>query len=205
MISIAIQAGGRSSRMGSDKALLPIGGKRLIEYVIDRVQPYSDDLFITTNQPEGLRDLGLRLVRDDTPGQGALYGLKTAFQAARHENVLVVACDMPLIQPALIRHMSTLVGQVDVIVPEKQGRLEPLLAVYYVPNCLPALEQALRQGQLRMISFFPDVEILTLHEGQLSQFDPEGLSFINVNTPEDALRVEQLLVEHGKSDKKTTE
>jgi molybdopterin-guanine dinucleotide biosynthesis protein A len=205
VISIAIQAGGRSSRMGSDKALLPIGGKRLIEHVIDRVQPFSDDLFITTNQPEGLRDLGLRLVGDETPGQGALYGLKTAFQAARHENVLVVACDMPLIQPALIRHMFSFVNQVDVIVPEKQGKLEPLLAIYYVPNCLPALEQALRQLQQRMISFFPDVEILTIPEGRLSQFDPDGLCFVNVNTPEDALRVEQLLAEQANSDIKTTE
>jgi molybdopterin-guanine dinucleotide biosynthesis protein A len=119
--------------------------------------------------------------------------------------VLVVACDMPLIQPALLRHLFSFVGHVDVIVPEKSGRLEPLLAIYHVPNCLPALEQALRQGQLRMISFFPDLEILTIPEGQLSQFDPDGLSFVNVNTPEDALRVEQLLAEQANSHNISTE
>jgi molybdopterin-guanine dinucleotide biosynthesis protein A len=205
MISIAIQAGGRSSRMGTDKARLPVGGRRLIEYVIDCVEPYSDDLFITTNAPTDLNDLGLRLVEDQIPGMGALNGLKTALQAARHENVLVVACDMPLVQALLVEHMLSLSGEGDVIVPERKGRYEPLLAIYNSQNCLPALERALRLGEKRMISFFPEVEVLTIPETKLNELDPEWLSFVNVNTPDDALRIERLLAKHGKSDSISTE
>jgi len=78
MLSVAVQAGGRSSRMGQDKALLPVAGKRLIEHVLDQVKDLSDDLFITSNHPESLRDLNIRLVQDEYPGRGALYGLETA-------------------------------------------------------------------------------------------------------------------------------
>lgn len=193
MISIAIQAGGRSSRMGRDKALIPLGGRRLIEHAIERLQGMSDDLFITSNHPHTLNDLNIRLVPDQYPGRGALFGLGTALQAARHDDVLVVACDMPFIQPDLIEHMMTLCGRADVIVPELDGRFEPLLAIYHRSICLPAIEQSLEDQKHRMISFFPAVVVSAINEESIDRLDPGRLSFFNINTPEDVTVAESLL------------
>jgi molybdopterin-guanine dinucleotide biosynthesis protein A len=193
MVSIAVQAGGRSSRMGQDKALISLGGKRLIEHVIDRLQDLSDDLFITTNQPQALEDLNLRLVPDQIPGQGAIFGLQTALKAARYEHVLVVACDMPFIQRKLIEHLLSLVDHADVIIPELEGNLEPMLAVYRSTTCLAALERALEEHKQRMISFFPLVNVMPIKTELIKELDPDRLSFFNINTAEDVLRAERIL------------
>ena len=181
--------------MGRDKALIPLDGKRLIEHVIERVLGFSDDLFITTNHAETLKDLKLRMVADDVPGRGALFGLRTAMRAAQHEYVLIVACDMPFLQPALIQHMLSLQDQADVIIPELNGEFEPLLALYRISACLPALERALDEQKRRMISFFPDVQVLPLRSATIEKYDPARLSFININTPQDAQAAEQRIRE----------
>jgi molybdopterin-guanine dinucleotide biosynthesis protein A len=193
MVSIAVQAGGRSRRMGRDKALIPLAGKRLIEYALDHLQGLTDDLFITTNQPELLKHLGLRLVPDEVPGQGALYGLRTALLAAQHDNVLIVACDMPFIQRELIEHMFSLAGQADVIIPEQDGNFEPMLALYRASTCLPEIERALKGQQFRVISFFPGVSILPIDTEVLDLYDPHRLSFFNINTPEEIQQAEEIL------------
>jgi molybdopterin-guanine dinucleotide biosynthesis protein A len=195
MVSIAIQAGGRSRRMGQDKALIPLGGKRLIEHVIDRLQDLSDDLFITTNQSQALEDLNLRLVPDEIPGQGAIFGLRTALKAARHEHVLVVACDMPFVQRNLVEHLLSLVDHADVIIPELDGNYEPMLAVYRSSTCLAALGRALEEQKQRMISFFPLVNVMPIKTEKLDQLDPDRLSFFNINTAEDVLRAERIVLQ----------
>ena len=91
MKTIAVQAGGRSSRMGEDKALIQLAGKPLIEYVLDRIHGLADEILITTNQPEALAYLDLRMVGDEIPGAGALNGLKTALSAALGEMTLVLS------------------------------------------------------------------------------------------------------------------
>jgi molybdopterin-guanine dinucleotide biosynthesis protein A len=193
MISIAVQAGGRSTRMGQDKALIPVAGKRLIEHVLDHVEGISDDLFITSNQPEKLRDLNYRLVSDRNPGRGALYGLETALQAARHDDVLVVACDMPFIQLKLLDHMLLLTGEADVIIPELENGYEPLLAIYRRSTCLPALRRSLHDQNPRMISFYPAVDVLAIPATIIDRLDPGRLSFFNINTPEDVQTAERRL------------
>ena len=97
MATAVIQAGGRSSRMGRDKALVPLNGVPLIEYVLEGVQDLVDEVLITTNHSQGLRYLNLPLVADRHPGAGALHGLLTALEAAQHDHVLVLACDMPFV------------------------------------------------------------------------------------------------------------
>jgi molybdopterin-guanine dinucleotide biosynthesis protein A len=194
MVSIAIQAGGRSSRMGRDKALVPLAGKRLIEHVLERVRAISDDLFITTNAPHSLEDLQLPLISDEVPGQGALFGLKTALSAARHDHVLIVACDMPFLQPDLLDHMLSLIGRADVIIPQIEGHFEPMLAIYRRSACLPAIDRALAEHELRMISFFAYVNVLAIKPEVIEKFDPQRLSFFNINTPED-LETAQALIQ----------
>ena len=199
MISIAVQAGGRSRRMGQDKALIPVGGRRLIEHALEGLQGMSDDLFITSNHPHTLNDLSIRLVPDKYPGRGALYGLGTALQAARHDDVLVVACDMPFLQPMFIEHMLSQSGQADVIVPELDGRFEPLLAIYHRKTCLPAIEQSLQDQKHRMISFFPAVLVSTIDTETIDRLDPGRLSFFNINTPED-IEVAERMLQEGRLD-----
>ena len=204
MISIAIQAGGRSSRMGKDKALVQLGGKRLIEYVLDRTLGLSDDLFITTNHPTPLVDLQIRLIPDETPGQGALFGLRTALRASRHDQVLIVGCDMPFLKSELIEYILSQVGKADVIVPRLGKKYEPMLALYRSQTCLPAIDNAIHEDQHRMISFFPSVDVQALEQDMIEALDPELLSFFNVNTPEDLVRAQRLLARSQSGESSST-
>jgi molybdopterin-guanine dinucleotide biosynthesis protein A len=192
MNTLAIQAGGGSTRMGRDKALVLLGGKPLIEHVLTRLAPLSGEVLITTNQPQALAYLGVRLVGDRQPGAGALQGLQTALQAAGGARVLLVACDMPFVAPALAAHLLSTAPQADVVVPLRDGEFEPMLAAYS-RRCLPAIEQALAAGQRRMISFFPDVDVHPVDQAALQAFDRDGLSFFNVNSPDELAEAERLL------------
>jgi molybdenum cofactor guanylyltransferase len=192
MISVAIQAGGQSGRMKRDKALVPLAGRPLITHVLERAAPLGDDVFVTTNSPEDYAFLGLRLVPDEQPGAGALEGLRTALRAARHELVLVLACDLPFVCVPLLEHMLRLASQADAVIPRWHGELEPLHAVYR-RTCLPAVDRALAQGRLRMIRFLPAIRPTILEEDRVAAFDPQGLTFFNINTPEDLRSAERIL------------
>jgi molybdopterin-guanine dinucleotide biosynthesis protein A len=192
MISVAIQAGGKSRRMGQDKALVPLGGKPLIQHVVDRVMGLGEELFITTNRPERYTFLGLRLVEDEVPGSGALGGLHTALKAARGDRVLVLACDMPFISRRILEHILSLSNQADVVIPCHGGEYEPLHAVY-ARRCLSAVEAVLASGDQRIVLLFDQVEVLPVLDQALAELDPQGLSFFNVNTPQDLERAEQIL------------
>lgn len=194
VLTVAIQAGGRSKRMGADKGLVVLDGQPLIERVVSRVVGVGDELLITTNDPEAYAYLGLRLVGDRQPGAGALHGLLTALEGARHEQVLIVGCDMPFVAPALLQHLVQHAGQAEVVVPYHEGEYEPLLAVY-AKSCAAKIRANLAAGQRRMISFFPQVKLLTVDEPALRKLDPDGLSFFNVNTPEDLQQARRLLAE----------
>jgi len=195
VLTIAIQAGGESHRMGRNKALLPLAGRSLIEHLLARLEGLGDEILITTNRPQDYSFLGLRLVSDLFPGIGALTGLHAALAAAHGRSVLVLACDMPFICRPLLEHLVGLAPQADVVIPRHGDKYEPLHAVYNPRNCLPALENALAAGAKRLISFFPQVKVLTVEESELSRLDPHGLSFFNINTPEDLAQAERILVE----------
>ncbi len=190
MITIAIQAGGASSRMGRDKGLVPLAGKPMVSHVIDRVRGLGDEILITTNRPQDYGFAGVRLAGDTRPGAGALGGLHTALSAARGETVLVVACDMPLASRRLLEHLLARAPQADVVIPRKDGEYEPLCAVY-AKRCLAFVEAALDEGERRMISFFAQVRVIAVEELEWRAFDPEGLTFFNVNTPQDLAEAER--------------
>jgi molybdopterin-guanine dinucleotide biosynthesis protein A len=192
MVSVAIQAGGQSERMGRDKALVPLAGRPLIAHVLERAAPLGDEVLVTTNSPDDYAFLGLRLVADERPGAGALAGLQTALRAALHEVVLVLACDLPFVCVPLLEHMLRLAPQADAVVPRWRGELEPLHAVYR-RACLPAIELALAEGRRRMISFLPGVRTTIIEEDQVAAFDPQGLTFFNINTPDDLQTAEHIL------------
>lgn len=194
MVTIAIQAGGASSRMGRDKGLVPLAGKPLISHLLERVDGLGDEIVITTNRPDDYRFAGARLAGDTHPGTGALGGLHTALSAARGVSVLVLACDMPFASRPLLEHLLSLAAKADVVIPRRAGEFEPLCAVY-ARRCLASVQAALDAGGRRMISFFPQVRVLPVEEPEWTAFDPEAWTFFNVNTPEDLKEAERRMQE----------
>ncbi len=185
MLTVAIQAGGRSSRMGTDKGLVKLAGKPMIEHVLHKVLHLGDDLLITTNNGVNYAYLNVRLVADAEPGAGALEGLLTALQAATTAYVLVVACDMPFLKKGLLTHLIAERSDYDVIVPRWEGRLQPLHAVYRREPCIAAIQTQLAANNKRVISFFDHVRTHIVDENKVAQFDPQGQSFQNINTPQE--------------------
>ena len=178
--------------MGSDKALLPLAGRPLIEHLLMRIDDLGDEILVTTNRPQDYEFLGVRLVSDPVPGLGVLNGLHTALDAAREKYVLVLACDLPFVSRPLLEHLVSLACQADVIVPHHEGNFEPLHAIYKKQACLPAIEAALAAGENRLISFYPMVHVLPVEGTDLSRLDPRGLSFFNVNTLGDLTQAERI-------------
>lgn len=204
MLTVCIQAGGVSSRMGEDKALKTFLGRPLIQRVIERLLPIADETIVTTNRPDDYRFLDMRLVPDLKPGRGALGGLYTAIASASQPIVAVVACDMPFANASLIRAASRLLveEEVDVVIPrvapraERAGKsqegYEPLHAVYRRETCLPAIEAAIDADLWKVIAWFPQVKVRVLTLDEIRSYDPSGLAFWNVNTPEEFAKAEKL-------------
>ncbi len=193
MLSVVIQAGGQSSRMGEDKALKLFLGKPLIERVVGRLRPIADELIVTTNRPAEYAFLGLPLFPDLLPGRGPLGGLFTALSSARHPSVAVAACDMPFASAALFEAAAGILAQeeVDVVIAKTAEGFEPLHAVYRREICIPAIAESMAADQWRMISWFSKVKIRTLSPEEIARSDPAGLAFWNLNTPEEFAQAEQ--------------
>jgi molybdopterin-guanine dinucleotide biosynthesis protein A len=193
VLSIVIQAGGQSARMGENKALKRFLGRPLIQRVIERLAPVADELLLTTNQPEDFTFLKLPLFTDIKPGRGPLGGLYTALLCAKYPSVAVVACDMPFASAPLLVAAAGFLNQdkVDLVIAETREGFEPLHAVYRRETCIPAIESAIEADQWRMISWFPKVKVRRLAPEELGRYDPEGLAFWNVNTPEEFSKAEQ--------------
>jgi molybdenum cofactor guanylyltransferase len=192
MLTVAIQAGGQSRRMGRDKGLVLLDGRPLVRHLLDRVADLGDEILVTTNRPQDYAFLGVQLASDDSPGAGALSGLRTALRAAHGEKVLVLACDMPFVDRPLLTHLIELAPQADVVIPRHAGEYEPMHAIYD-RGCLPEIEASLEAGDMRMISFFPRVRVLAVEDDELDRYDPERRSFFNVNTPEELAQAERML------------
>lgn len=202
MLTISIQAGGQSSRMGEDKALRPFLGRPLIQRVIDRLTSIADEIIVTTNRPEAYVFLNtstgsvqrLHLVSDLKPGRGALGGLYTAIASATHPTVAVVACDMPFASAPLIETASRLLVKenADVVIAKSDEGYEPLHAVYRRETCLPVIESAINADQWKVTAWFPKVKLRVLTPEELRESDPAGLAFWNVNTPEEFAKAEQI-------------
>lgn len=194
MLTIVIQSGGESRRMGRDKGLVMFRGRPLIQRVIERVENTADELMVTTNSPENYLFLGLPLHKDIIPDRGALGGLYTALSAASHPLVAVLACDMPFINPALLNFEREQMGDrsIDIVIPRTSAGLEPFQAVYRRESCLPPIRSALDAGLWRVDGWFDEVNVLAVPPEQLRKFDPGLLSFMNVNTPEELKRAEEI-------------
>ena len=200
MLTIVIQAGGQSSRMGEDKALKPFLGKPLIERVLKRLDTIADELIITTNRPDDYSFLNHRLISDLKPGRGALGGLYTAIATATHPYVGIVACDMPFASKTFFEQTIKLMDkeEADVVIARvesetgKSAGYEPLHALYRKETCLPAIESAINADQWKVIAWFSQVKVHEVTEDEMKIIDPSGLCFWNVNTPEEFAQAEKI-------------
>ena len=179
-----ILAGGLSSRMGSNKALLPYQGGRFIEAIHRQLSELFSEVILVTNSAEQYAFLPCRKVIDIYPGMGALGGLHAGLHHSASPYIFAVACDMPYLNSPLIRRIVSSRKGVDVVIPEGDKGQEPLHALYG-RNCLRPMEQALQSGKRRIVSFFPEVRVCSLPREAVTAVDPAFDSFRNINTPTD--------------------
>ena len=197
-IIAAVLVGGKSRRYGRNKALEIFQGEPLIDRQLRKVQSLFTEVLVITNEPGDYLHLEVTLLRDVIPGLGPLGGIYTGLLFAQGKSVFVTACDMPFLQPAVVKHMVQLSMNNDVVVPQKREGLEPLHAIYSA-RCLPHIKKMLERGEFQVISFFPAVKVCRLSQEELQKLDPHGLSFFNINTPDDMERARKLLDELGDS------
>jgi molybdopterin-guanine dinucleotide biosynthesis protein A len=193
-LTVAILAGGRSSRMGTDKAFVRVLGRPLIEDILAQLAGLGSETLIVTNRPDDYAYLQIPLFGDVLPDKGALGGLYSALHAATQRHVLCIACDMPFVVRPLLDYLISLIPEGDAIVPRLGGEAEPFRAIY-ARDCLAPIRAALDAGRMRVISFFPAVRVRYVDEAEIDRFDPRRLSFFNVNTPADLEQARHLAAE----------
>jgi molybdopterin-guanine dinucleotide biosynthesis protein A len=194
-ITGVIQAGGRSTRMGGEpKALLELGGKRIVERVVDALGAVLQDLLVVTNTPERYEFLRLPMVADRYPEGGALGGIFTGLAAAGGEAAFTVACDMPFVDPDIVRLVLARAGEADVVIPRIDGQYETMHALY-AKACLAPMEARLRAGQLKIVGFFPDVRVLEIAADVVARHRAPAIAFMNVNTPDELATARALATE----------
>lgn len=187
-ITAIILAGGKSSRMGQDKSFLELAGKPLIKITIDTLSEIFKSLLIITNNPEPYKTFGIRVAGDSIKDCGPLGGIYTGLTIAETTNNFIVACDMPFLNKELIYYMVKEIQDYDVVVPEFNGRLEPLCAIYS-KNCIKPIENQIFNQKLKVTDFFKSLKVRVIKDKEIKQFDPEGLYFTNINTREDCRRL----------------
>ena len=185
---VILLAGGQSRRMGTNKALLSLGGKKNMERIVDELSKVSQLSLplIVTNQPEVYSWLGLQMTSDLYPGQGPLAGIHAGMLASEHKVNLVVACDMPFVSSNIARWLLEQVRDHHAVVPRiTPNLLHPLFAVYHTEMCLQVLEDCLRAGRLRVTDMLHHLRVNYVNpmEGELG-IDVDQ-AFFNMNHPHD--------------------
>lgn len=182
-ITAVILVGGKSLRMGQDKAFLPVEGVPVIERIIQTLQGCFRQLLLVGDRPERFVQYHLPVVPDSYPGS-SLGGLHTGLQHAETDRVFVTSCDIPFPNPDLIQSICTDTEPYDAVIPATQGGLEPLFALYR-KSCLPAMQAALEAGNFRITALLQQLQIKTIAPEQLRQIDTTGRSLLNINTPDE--------------------
>ena len=194
-----ILAGGKSSRLGRSKALQAIGGKSLIQWVIDHLAILSTEIIIATAHGEAIpcsSAVRIKTVADSYPGKGPLVGIYSGLIASSSSRAIVVSCDTPFLSAGLLEYMTQICSTFDVVVPRIKDKLEPLCAAYS-KNCLGSIQGLLEQDELRIRKLFSMVKVKYVEEDEINRFDPEHLSFFNINNQADLDRARKLATERG--------
>lgn len=189
MISVVL-AGGQSSRFGWSKAHQTISDKSLIEWVVDRLAKVSREIIIVTGQDDCFTSLAasmplsLKIIADMHLGKGPLGGIYTGLVALANPRAIVVGSDMPFLSTALLSYMLQHSQAFDAVIPRMGKWIESLCAVYS-RNCLAPIQKLLERNELRISNLFTMVKVKHVEEAEMNRFDPEHLSFFNINTQAD--------------------
>lgn len=189
-----VLAGGRNLRLGKSKPLAIIGDKSLIERVIERLTPITNRILIVTSlgQPDLPVCFEAEVLIDVYPSRGPLGGIYTGLLASPSKYNIVVACDMPFLNTKLLRYMIELSENFDAVIPRLEaGMIEPLHAVYS-RSCLSRMKKQLENNQLSINSLLRELHVRYIEEAECKQFDPQRLSFFNINRQSDLERAIEL-------------
>jgi molybdopterin-guanine dinucleotide biosynthesis protein A len=192
-----ILAGGKSSRLGRSKALQVIEDKSLIQWVVDRLATVSTEIIIATAHGEPIpcsSAVRIKTVADIYPGKGPLAGIYSGLIASSSPRAIAVGCDTPFLSVSLLEYMTQICSTFDVVIPRIKNELEPLCAVYS-KNCLDPIQGLLEQDERQIRKLFSMVNVKYVEEDEINRFDPEHLSFFNINTQDDLERARRLAAE----------
>ena len=179
-----ILAGGKSHRMGRNKAFLSINGRTIIERTVAIFEELFPERILVTNAPTEYLHLDLRIVTDLVPKKGALGGIYTGLFYASSQHIFVVACDMPFLNKGVIDYMVSSVEEFDVVVPRAGDGLQPLHAIYS-KRCGSKIEALMASDDLKITKFYRKVKVREINTEEILAFDPKQSQFLNINTPED--------------------
>ena len=191
-----VLAGGRSSRLGRDKVRENLGAESLLQRVLHRIRPLGNEILVVVREetPAPLPlppDTPVRIVTDVYPGRGALGGLYSGLLASKTQYNLVLGCDMPFLNLELLRYILKVAEGFDVAVPRLREFLEPLHSAYS-RSCLETIEPLVKLGQYPIYDFFSDVATRYVEAHEIDRFDPQHLSFLNINNEDDLQRARSL-------------
>jgi len=190
-VKAVILAGGENRRLPEIKGFIEIGGKKIIESSVGLLKGIFDAVIISTNNPEWYFYLGIPMVGDVVSYRGPMTGILSALISLEVPEIFVTACDMPFIQPALVKYIvsraqnrDTEFQVWDAVVPIFDGKPQPLLGMYS-KRLIPKMENSIREGNRGLRDFLKKITVLYISEDEVRTLDPEGRSFVNINTSED--------------------
>jgi molybdopterin-guanine dinucleotide biosynthesis protein A len=181
-----ILSGGKSIRMGEDKAFIQIEGVPIISRIYDLFKELFQEVIIVTNQKEFFRNFDSKICQDLIPDKGALGGLYTGIFFSSFQYSFCVACDMPFIKKSLVQYLIKNIQDDDVVVPRTKDGFQPLHAIYS-KNCLDPIKRIIEEGKYKIIDFYEMARVRIVEEEDFLSLDPFRESFINVNTPEELI------------------
>lgn len=187
-----VLAGGKSKRLGKNKAFIQLGGKPVIQWVLDALRELCDELLISANEVELYSGLGVRVIRDAPMGKGALVGLYSALIEMRNDFAFVAACDMPFLSRALLSYMMSHARDCDALVPRVGEYIDPLHAIYS-RKCVAAIKKQIALGNKQVRSFYGDIKVEYVDKEIIYKLDPGGLSLFNINSSADLDKARTLI------------
>lgn len=200
-VGFIILVGGKSARLGRDKKAEIVGGRLLLERVVSTLALFQGEIYLVTagqsSFPDILNHPRVSIISDLYPGRGSTGGICTGLSFSKFFNNLVIACDMPFLNPELIRFMIEIQKDNDLVAYRNNAMFEPLHAIYS-KNCLPYLDQIMQQN-LRIIELTKYVKVRYLKLDEIERYDPQHLSFFNINNESD-LQIAKELANGNKPD-----
>ena len=191
-----VLAGGQSKRMGTDKALLMLNGQTVIERVVQSLASVSDELLLVVNEPSRYKFLNLPTVTDQVPNSGPLMALYSGLLHTSASWCLATACDAPLLQPQLLKHLLEYRGSVDAVLPFINNNIQPFPGLYS-KTCTSILESLLSKGRSAARDIANSCNVITVNEERIRTLDPDLKSFQDLDTPNDFERLQSIALTDG--------